>query len=160
MSDKYQENKRLEKEMNNLIDGYKVYMASNFALYLKTHNAHFNVTGMFFPQLHQIFKEQYEDLWGAFDEIGENIRKLDVFAPAGLSEFKRLSLIDDFDGVLDAKGYLERLMLDHERMIVVIDKVFAMAEADNKQAHMDFLAGRLDMHAKHRWMLKSMLSPI
>lgn len=146
--------------MNTLIDGYKVYMASNFALYLKTHNAHFNVTGMFFPQLHALFKEQYEDLWDAFDSIGENLRKLDVFTPCGLGEYVKLSLVDDFEGVLDPKGYIERLMLDHERLIVIIDKVFKMAEADNKQADMNFLADRLDKHAKHRWMLKTLLNSV
>ena len=147
-------------EMNNLIDAYKVYMASNFALYLKTHNAHFNVTGMFFPQLHALFKDQYEDLLAAFDEIGENIRKLDAFAPASLGEYRKLSIIDDLDGVQNAKNYIERLLLDHERMIVVIDKVFSLAEADNKQAQMNFLADRLDMHAKHRWMLKTLLNSV
>jgi len=146
--------------MNNLIDGYKVYLASDFALYLKTHNAHFNVTGMFFPQLHTLFKEQYEDLWDAFDAIGENIRKLDVFTPCGLGEYKRLSIVDDINGVLDAKGYVERLMLDHERMMVIIDKVFTLAESENKQADMNFLADRLDKHSKHRWMLKTLLSGV
>lgn len=146
--------------MNNLLDAYKVYLASNFSLYLKTHNAHFNVTGMFFPQLHDLFKTQYEDLWNAFDEIGENIRKLDGFAPASLEEYKKLSVIDDLIGVYNAKAYIERLLLDHERMIVVIDKVFALAEADGMQAQMDFLAGRLDQHAKHRWMLKALLNSV
>lgn len=143
-----------------LVEAYKVYLASNFALYLKTHNAHLNVTGMFFPQLHQLFKEQYEDLHAAFDEIGENIRKLDAFAPAGLEEYLRLSVIDDLKGVLDAKGYIERLLMDHERMIALIDKVFALAEAENKQAQMDFLSSRLDQHAKHRWMLRTLLNPL
>lgn len=146
--------------MNTLIDAYKIYLASNFALYLKTHNAHFNVTGMFFPQLHDLFKEQYEDLWDAYDSIGENIRKLDSFTPASLGEYAMLSVVEDQTSVLSAKSYVERLMLDHERMMSLIDKVFALAEADNKQDHMDFLAGRLDQHSKHRWMLKTLLTSV
>ena len=146
--------------MNNLMDGYKLYLASNFALYLKTHNAHFNVTGMFFPQLHELFKEQYEDLWSAFDNIGENIRKLDAFVPANLGDFKKYSVVDEFDLPLPAKDYIERLYMDHERMIILLDKVFKLAEAENKQADMDFIAGRIDMHSKHRWILKSMLTSV
>lgn len=147
-------------EMNNLVDGYKVFLASNFTLYLKTHNAHFNVTGMFFPQLHDLFKTQYDDMWAAFDQIGENIRKLDAFTPATLVEFKKFSVVDDFDSVLGAKEYVERLYLDHERMIILLDRVFKLAEGDNKQADMDFIAGRMDMHAKHRWMLKTLLNSV
>lgn len=146
--------------MNNLIDAYKAYLASNFALYLKTHNAHFNVTGMFFPQLHDLFKDQYEDLWAAYDRIGENIRKLDVFTPASLGEYSKLSVIDDQDGVLSAKDYVERLLKDHERMMVLINIAFKLAEADNRQADMNFFADRLDVHGKHRWMLKTLLNSV
>jgi starvation-inducible DNA-binding protein len=146
--------------MNNLLDAYKVYLASNFSLYLKTHNAHFNVTGMFFPQLHQLFKDQYEDLWDAYDTIGENIRKLDAFTPASLGEYKNLSVIDDQDGVLSAKEYVERLFKDHERIMVLLNMIFKLAEADNRQADMNFFADRLDVHAKHRWMLKTLLHSV
>jgi len=146
--------------MTNLIDAYKVYLASNFALYIKTHGAHFNVTGMFFPQLHELFKEQYEDLWDAHDSIGENIRKLDAFTPASLGEYIKLSVIDDTDGVMSAKGYVERLMLDHERMMSVIHEVFHLAEEQDMQGHMNFLADRIDRHSKMRWMLKTLLHSV
>jgi len=146
--------------MNNLIDGYKVLLASNFALYLKTHNAHFNVTGMFFPQLHELFKQQYQDLWDAYDEIGENIRKLDSFTPASLSEYIKFSIIDDQVTVLDATGYVQRLLMDHERMIQLLNRVFALAEAQNLQDHMNFIAERLDSHSKMRWMLKSLVNSV
>jgi starvation-inducible DNA-binding protein len=146
--------------MNNLIDAYKVYLASNFALYLKTHGCHFNVTGMFFQPLHKLFEEQYEDLWKAHDAIGENIRKLDMFTPAGLAEYAKFSLIDDSEGVLSDRDYIDRLFMDHERMIILIYKVFEFAEAKKLQDHMNFLAERLDKHGKHRWMLKTMLHAV
>lgn len=146
--------------METLIDGYRVYLASNFALYLKTHGAHWNVTGMFFPQLHELFQKQYEDLWETTDTIAENIRKLDMFAPASLGEYKNLSVVDDQDGVLAPKAYIDRLLKDHERMLVLIQKVFDLAEAENRQADMNFLAERLDMHGKHRWFLRSLLHSV
>ena len=59
--------------MNTLIDGYKVLLASNFTLYLKTQYAHWNVTGMFFTQLHELFGNQYQELWEATDSIAENM---------------------------------------------------------------------------------------
>lgn len=146
--------------MLNLVDGYKILLASNFALYLKTHNAHFNVTGMFFPQLHALFEDQYKDLWKAFDRIGENIRKLDCFTPASLNEYCRYSLIDDQIEILDATGYVQRLLLDHERMIQLLSRVFKLAEAQNLQDHMNFLAERMDAHAKMRWMLKTLINSV
>lgn len=141
--------------MHNLIDGYKVLLASNFTLYAKTHAAHFNITGMFFQSLHKLFKDQYEDLWDAHDAIGENMRKLDAFALSGLMEYAKYSVVPDSNEIMDARGYVDRLLLDHERMIVLVNRVFKLAEAENRQDHMNFLAERLDSHSKHRWMLKA-----
>lgn len=146
--------------MNNLIQGYQILIASNFALYVKTHGAHFNVTGMFFHSLHDMFKTQYEELWSAHDEIGENIRKLDAFTPASLIEYSKFSVIDDCVGILGATEYVSRLMLDHDRMIALLNKVFKLAEAENRQDHMDFIAGRISAHSKQRWMLKASLESV
>jgi starvation-inducible DNA-binding protein len=142
----------------DLVDGMKVYLASNFAFYLKTHNAHLNVTGMFFQSLHALFQEQYEDLLEQVDTIAEKIRELDHFAPAGLAVFQQTTFIDDIEGVLDAKGYVERLMLDHERMLIFLNKLFKIAESENNQAIMNYLAERMDAHAKHRWKLRTTLN--
>ena len=146
--------------MNTLEDGYKILIASNFSLYTKTHGAHFNVTGMFFQSLHQLFKDQYEELWAAHDDIGENIRKLDVFTPAGLATYLKHSIVDDTDSVLDASGYVARLLQDHERMLVLLNRVFKLAESEGHQDHMNFIADRIAAHNKHRWMLKSTLTSL
>lgn len=146
--------------MNSLIHSYTILIASNFSLYMKTHNAHFNVTGMFFPQLHSLFKEQYIDLWEAHDTIGENMRKLDAFTPCSISDYGKFSLIQDFTGVLDAKGYVTYLLADHEKMISLLYKVFKFAEDANKQDHMNFIAERIDAHSKMRWFLKSLVNSV
>lgn len=144
----------------DLINGMRVFLASNFSLYLKTHGAHWNVTGMFFPQLHDLFGKQYQDLWDQVDIIAEKIRELDAFAPANMDELARLSVIEQLEGVLDAKGYVERLLMDHERMIMFLNKLFIVAEEANHQAIMNYIAERLDAHAKMRWMLRTLVNPL
>ena len=134
----------------DLVDGLKVYLATNFAFYLKTHNAHWNVTGMFFPQFHTLFGEQYQDLFA----------QVDTFAPGSMSEYLSLSLIDELDGVLDARGYVERLLKDHERMIIFLNRLFVIAEGANNQAIMNYIAERLDAHAKARWQLRTIVNPV
>ena len=141
-----------------LVDGMKVFLASNFTLYLKTHGAHWNVTGMFFQSLHALFEEQYTDLQEQVDTIAEKICELDHFAPASLQEYQNNSIIDDQIGVLDAKGYLERLLMDNERMIMFLNKLFGIAQSANNQAIMNYIAERLDQHAKNRWKLRTSLN--
>jgi starvation-inducible DNA-binding protein len=146
--------------MNNLIDGYLVMLSSNFSLYQKTQTCHWNVTGMFFEPLHRMFRKQYEELWAAHDEYGENMRKLDAFVPCGFNEYRRCSVIDDCLPVMPATDMVRRLLMDHDRMIVLLNRVFKLAEAEDRQADMDFIASRLDAHAKHRWMLKASVESV
>jgi starvation-inducible DNA-binding protein len=146
--------------MHTLIQGYQVMISSNFCLYHKTHCAHFNVTGMFFQSLHKLFKDQYEDLWAAHDEYGENMRKLDAFVPCGFGDCTKHSVVDDCMPVTGATDMVRRLLMDHDRMIALLNRVFKLAEAEGKQDHMDFIAGRISAHGKQRWMLKASLESV
>ncbi len=62
--------------MNNeqVADSLKMVLADTYALYLKTQNYHWNVTGPNFKSLHLLFEEQYTDLAQAVDSVAERIR--------------------------------------------------------------------------------------
>ena len=144
--------------MNSLIDGLKVLLASNFVLYLKTHAAHWNVTGMFFYEYHKLFESQYQDLWNNVDTIAEKIRELDAFVSVTPQEQMSLSIVSPDQTVISSKEYVMQLMQDHERMIFLLNKVFVLAESANNQAIMNYIAERLDAHAKMRWFLRASLT--
>lgn len=141
--------------MKTLIDGLRVLLASNFVFYLKMHAAHWNVKGMFFYELHKLFEKQYQDLWENVDTIAEKLRELDATATITPQEQQTLSMINSDQSIMDAKEYVLTFIQDHERMTFLLNKVFAMAEAENNQAIMNYLAERLDAHAKMRWFLKA-----
>ena len=46
-------------------------LADTYTLYLTTHNFHWNVTGPMFNTLHDMFRQQYAELWNAVDPIAE-----------------------------------------------------------------------------------------
>jgi len=141
--------------MNNLVDGLRVLLASNFVLYLKTQAAHWNVRGMFFPELHKMFGDQYEDMWNNVDVIAEKIRQLDHDVTLTPQEQISLSIIDPSQQIHDGAGYVITLLNDHEKMLFLLNKIFAIAETCKNQAVMDYLAERMDQHSKMRWFLKA-----
>lgn len=141
--------------MDNLTSGLKVLLASNFVLYLKTHSAHWNVKGMFFKELHDLFGDQYQDLWNNVDIIAEKVRMLDADITLTPQEQQSLSIVEPDQSILDGVGYCKVLFNDHNRMIMLLNKVFALAEAERNQAVMNYLADRMDAHAKMRWFLKA-----
>jgi starvation-inducible DNA-binding protein len=50
---------------------------------------------------------------------------------------------------------IEELLTDNETIIDLLNQCFASAEEENQQGIADFIASRIDAHAKHGWMLRS-----
>ena len=133
----------------------KKVLADTFALYLKAHNYHWNVEGSNFPQYHEFFGNLYEELHGAVDPIAEQIRSLDIYAPGSFTRFMELSEIEDETSVPAGVEMARRLMTDNERVLATLNVAFKLADQFDKQGLADFIAGRIDTHSKHAWMLRS-----
>ena len=141
--------------METLQEIMKKVLADTFALYLKAHNYHWNVEGMNFPQYHEFFGNLYEELHGAVDPIAEEIRSLDTYAPGSFTRFLELTEIEDELAVPAGVEMARRLMTDNERVLATLNIAFKLADTMDKQGLADFIAGRIDIHNKHQWMLRS-----
>jgi len=141
--------------MNELIQQMKVVLASSFALYLKTHNFHWNIEGPNFPQYHDFLNNLYNEIWLAVDSIAEHIRTLDAYAPGSLGRYSQLSVVDDQLNIPSAKAMLAELESDNIKLISELNKALRLAETANKHGLANFIQDRIDIHEKHRWMLKA-----
>lgn len=143
--------------MNELILALKTAHANTFVMYYKSHAFHWNIEGKDFPQYHSFFSNLYEDLFEAVDPLAEELRALDVYAPKSLSElYNSCSLIENDSIVGDAlRDMLNSLIADNNEVINSLNKVFALATNANVQGLADLVAGRIDTHKKHGWMLKA-----
>jgi starvation-inducible DNA-binding protein len=143
--------------METLQELMKKALADTYAMYLKTQNYHWNVEGFNFAQYHEFFGSIYTELNGAIDPMAEEIRTLDTYAPASFTRFLELTDIADEMTVPDASEMCRRLLADNTKVLTTLDYCFKMAETLNKQGLADFVAGRIDAHEKHGWMLRSSL---
>ena len=141
--------------MDNLVQQMKVVLGSTFAFYLKTHNFHWNIEGPNFPQYHSFLDGLYNEVWGAVDAIAEHIRTLDAYAPGSLGRFSQLSVVDDQLNIPNAKSMFSELESDNEKIIAELMKAYRLADSANKPGLSNFLQDRIDIHAKHGWMLKA-----
>lgn len=141
--------------METLIEMMRKVLADTFAMYLKAHNYHWNVEGSNFPQYHDFFGNLYQELHGAVDPIAEEIRALDAYVPGSLSRFLELTEIEDELSIPNGVEMARRLMVDNQKVIMTLDVAFKLADELEQQGLADFIAGRLDAHKKHGWMLRS-----
>lgn len=143
--------------METLQEILKKLLADVFTMYLKSHNYHWNVEGRNFPQFHDFFGKLYEELHGSIDPLAEEIRTLETYVPGSLSRFKELTEIEDELTVPNDVEMCRRLLSDNEKILTTLNVAFKLADNLDKQGLADFLAGRIDVHNKHAWMLKSII---
>lgn len=143
--------------MEELVKASRIAFASSYSFVLKAQNFHWNVEGMFFEPLHNLFGKIYEEVYGSIDIFAEEIRSMGAYTPASLESFSMLSQIPDENEMLDSKQMVMELLQDNEKMIKMLQFLFELSESNKQYGFSDFVAGRIDAHKKHGWMLRATL---
>jgi len=130
-------------------------LADTYALYLKTQNYHWHVTGQSFIALHMLFETQYNQLAGAVDDIAERIRMLGHHVPATFTDFQRLKTIADAKEDVNAEQMLTDLVHDHSHILKNLEQAIQLAQNAHDEASVNLLTERITAHEKIRWMLSA-----
>ena len=140
-----------------LKDKLKQVLGTSFAFYIKAAGFHWNIEGPNFPQYHTFLGDLYNEVYGSIDQLAEIIRQLDSYAPGSMTRYQELSIIDEQQQIPRAELMMAELYEDNQKIIVLLKETFHQCEAEDEQGIADFIAGRIDSHAKHSWMLRSIL---
>ena len=143
--------------METLIQQLKVILATNFALYLKAHNYHWNIEGPDFPQYHSFLDAFYNQVFDQTDAIAEHIRYLNAYAPGSFTRFLELSDIEDATTVPSALAMMFEIKNDNDRLIVHLRAGIVAADQAGEPAVSNFLQDVLGKQQKSAWMLRSIL---
>jgi starvation-inducible DNA-binding protein len=143
--------------MEQLIQQLKVILGTNFALYLKSHNFHWNIEGKDFSQYHDFLNGFYNDVWAQNDTIAEHIRQLDAYAPGSMTRFLELADIEEQLNVPPALSMFTELKSDNDRFIIHLRAGIAAADMASEPAVSNFLQDLLGAHQKKAWMLRSIV---
>lgn len=144
--------------MNELIASLHISLANTFVMYFKAHSYHWNVEGKDFAQYHGFLGDLYEELHGAVDPLSERIRVLGQYSPHSLKDLLESSTIDeDTDKPATPEEMFQNLLDANIKVQDSLNKLFELATKEKKQGIADFAAGRLDVHDKHAWFLRSIL---
>ncbi|MDO8953831.1 MAG: Dps family protein [Gammaproteobacteria bacterium] len=146
-----------EKHRKSISDGLSHFLADTYLLYLMTHNFHWNVTGPHFRSLHQMFEEQYNEIWLAVDEIAERIRALGVKAPGTTAQFHKLATIKEETDIPAWDKMVKILVEGHEACARNARELFKVADAGGDDGTADLATIRMKSHEKTAWMLRSLI---
>jgi len=140
-----------------LTDSLNQVLADSYALMSLTHVAHWNVEGPGFFALHTAFQTQYEELFAAVDEIAERVRALNAYALGGLGKLAKTSQMEEFAAPLSQEDYVKRLIRANEKLLADAAKARDLAGTAGDAESQDLMIGRITLHQKTVWMLKSFL---
>ena len=146
-----------EEDRNKLAEGLSKLLAESYMLYIKTHAFHWNVEGPMFHTLHQMFEEQYNELFSAVDEIAERIRALGCLAPGSYKSFLKLSSVKESEDNLSADQLLRELLTAQETLIRTLRELISSANSAGDESTADLATTRMKQHEKVAWMLRSLL---
>ena len=134
-------------------------LADEYLLYTKTRNAHWNIQGKNFLEMHKLFESQYEALDIIIDDTAERVRALGHFALGSLKNFLEVArLSEQNDDFTDQDHILNTLLEDHESIIRTLRRdITAAADQFKDLGTADFMTGIMEQHEKIAWMLRSYL---
>jgi starvation-inducible DNA-binding protein len=135
-------------------------LADEYVIYTKTKNAHWNIQGPNFMELHKFFQSQYEELDEVVDEVAERIRTLGHFAIGSLKSFLAVThLLENNIDFTNQKTVIQALIDDHESIIRLIrNDISPIADKYKDLGSADFVTGILKAHEKMTWMLRAYVS--
>jgi len=146
-----------EQDRTTIAKGLSRLLADTYTLYLKTHNYHWNVTGPMFQPLHTVFEKEYNDLALAVDQIAERIRTLGMPAPGSYSEYAKLATIKEETGNPTSNEMLQTLVEDNETVVRTARSIIEEIEKAKDESSLELITGRMTVHEKTAWMLRSFL---
>ena len=103
---------------NNVADALNGLLADTFALYLKTKNFHWHVSGPHFRDYHLLFDDQAAELLGTADVIAERVRKIGSTTLRSIGDIgRRQNVADNDKDFVSAKDMLKELRDDNLKLV-------------------------------------------
>jgi starvation-inducible DNA-binding protein len=121
-------------------------------------NFHWNVTGMCFGPLHDLFQKIYEDHFVGQDDLAERIKAIDGHAEGTLAGILKRSKIAEYDGHASDKEMIKMMQDAQETLASTLAGCGALAAGHGDTLTEDLCIARGQVHEKFAWFLRSHLS--
>jgi starvation-inducible DNA-binding protein len=129
-------------------------VANSYALYTKTKNFHWHVSGPHFRDYHLLFDDQATEIFATIDDLAERVRKIGARTVHSIGEIAKLQTIKDNDKPFVAPGdMLRELMADNKTIIKAMRAAHDVADKHEDVATASILENFIDAAEKRNWFL-------
>lgn len=135
-------------------------LADAFALYIKTKNFHWHVSGPHFRDYHLLLDEQATQIFATTDVIAERVRKLGAPTIRSIRHIARLQRVGDNDAAdIGAAAMLAELLQDNRRLADEMQACHALCDEKGDVASASLLENWIDEAEGRAWFLYETSQP-
>lgn len=129
-------------------------LADVFALYLKTKNFHWHISGPHFRDYHLMFDEQAAELFAMSDPIAERTRKVGGTTLRSIGNIARLQRVSDNDAeYVDPQDMLAELREDNKALTARLRAAHGVTDEYHDIATSSLIEGWIDESERRTWFL-------
>jgi starvation-inducible DNA-binding protein len=129
-------------------------LADVFALYAKTKNFHWHMSGSHFRDYHLLLDEHSDQIFAMTDDIAERARKIGGLTLHSISDISRHQrLKDNNDDFVPPREMLAELLEDNQRLTQFMRATHEVCEQANDVATTSMLEVWIDQTERRTWFL-------
>jgi starvation-inducible DNA-binding protein len=131
-----------------------VLLADAFALYLKTKNFHWHVSGRHFRDYHLLLDEQADQIFASTDPLAERVRKLGGVTLRSIGQISKSQTIkDNNENYVPPREMLRELMEDNKKMAAAMRKAHKLCDDHEDTGTAQLLELFVDETERRTWFL-------
>ena len=143
-----------ENATKDLTGALNALLADVFALYMKTKNFHWHMSGPHFRDYHLLLDEQSDQIFAMTDVIAERVRKVGGNTLRSISDITRHQRLADNDApYVDPLDMLAELREDNQRLVAAMRETHDVCDEHNDVATASFLEVYIDEAERRVWFL-------
>lgn len=138
----------------NVADALNAILADSFALYIKTKNFHWHVSGPHFRDYHLMLDDQATQILGTTDAIAERVRKGGGTTLRSIGDIARRQRIRDNDAEnVSASAMLAELRDDNLALVAALREAKQVVDAAGDNGTSGILDDWTDLAEERAWFL-------
>jgi starvation-inducible DNA-binding protein len=146
-----------ENSVRDISGALTALLADVFALYIKTQNFHWHMSGPHFRDYHLLLDEHRDQLFGMTDDIAERVRKIGGPTLRSIGEMNRLKRIADNDAAyVTPQDMLSELWEDNKALILSMRSAHDLCDEAGDVATTSLLENWIDEGQRRAWFLFEM----
>jgi starvation-inducible DNA-binding protein len=140
--------------VKNITGALNALLADVFALYMKTKNFHWHMSGPHFRDYHLLLDEHADQIFAMTDDIAERVRKIGGATIRSIGHVARLQRLSDNDAeYVDPHGMLAELREDNRAMLASMREAHDLCDEENDAATTSLLENWIDETERRIWFL-------